>query len=112
MTSQDVIHSFYVPAFRIKADVLPGRYTTLWFQATEPGEYRLYCSQYCGTNHAGMVGRVVVMEPADYQNWLHLHAEGSLALEGRKVFLKLAQPFQRPGSDAPYLWEFQVYFFT
>jgi len=70
MTSQDVIHSFYVPAFRVKADVLPGRYTTLWFQATEPGEYRLYCSQYCGTDHAAMIGQVVAMKPGDYAAWL------------------------------------------
>jgi cytochrome c oxidase subunit 2 len=88
LTSEDVIHSFFVPAFRVHMDVLPGRYTSVWFQATRPGTYHLFCSQYCGTNHAGMIGRVTVMEPAEYQNWLHLHAEGSLALEGRKVFLK------------------------
>jgi cytochrome c oxidase subunit 2 len=88
LTSEDVIHSFFVPDFRIHLDVLPERYTSVWFQATKPGSYHLFCSQYCGTNHAGMVGRVIVMEPADYQNWLQLHAEGSLALEGRKVFLK------------------------
>jgi cytochrome c oxidase subunit 2 len=88
LTSEDVIHSFFVPDFRIHMDVLPERYTSVWFQATKPGSYHLFCSQYCGTNHAGMVGRVIVMEPADYQRWLHLHAEGSLALEGRKVFLK------------------------
>jgi cytochrome c oxidase subunit 2 len=70
MTSEDVIHSFFVPAFRMKADVIPGRYTTTWFQATKVGEYHLFCSQYCGTEHAGMIGRVVVMEPADYQAWL------------------------------------------
>src|SRR5579859_7048648 len=70
MTSQDVIHSFYVPAFRVKADVLPGRYTTLWFQPTQPGEYRLFCSQYCGTDHSVMTGNVVVMTPGDYASWL------------------------------------------
>jgi len=70
MTSEDVIHSFFVPAFRMKADVIPGRYTTTWFQATKVGEYHLFCSQYCGTEHAGLIGRVVVMEPADYQAWL------------------------------------------
>src|SRR5919199_2193873 len=59
MTSQDVIHSFYVPAFRIKADVLPGRYTTIWFQATQAGEYRLNCAEYCGTDHARMGGVVI-----------------------------------------------------
>ncbi len=88
LTSEDVIHSFFVPAFRVHMDVLPGRYTSVWFQATKPGTYHLFCSQYCGTNHAGMVGTVVVMEPAAYQNWLQEHAEGSAALEGRKVFLK------------------------
>jgi cytochrome c oxidase subunit 2 len=88
MTSEDVIHSFFVPDFRVHMDVLPGRYTSTWFHATRPGTYHLFCSQYCGTNHAGMVGRVFVMEPVEYQNWLHLHAEGSLALEGRKTFLK------------------------
>jgi cytochrome c oxidase subunit 2 len=88
LTSEDVIHSFFVPDFRLHMDVLPERYTSVWFHATKPGTYRLFCSQYCGTNHAGMIGRVIVMEPADYQSWLHLHAEGSLALEGRKVFLK------------------------
>ena len=70
MTSQDVIHSFYVPAFRIKQDVLPGRYTTAWFRATKPGTYHLFCAEYCGTQHSGMIGQVVVMEPAAYQAWL------------------------------------------
>ena len=88
LTSEDVIHSFFVPAFRLHMDVLPDRYTSAWFQATKPGTYHLFCSQYCGTNHAGMIGSVMVMEPADYQNWLNRHAEGSLALEGRKTFLK------------------------
>jgi cytochrome c oxidase subunit II len=88
LTSEDVIHSFFVPDFRIHMDVLPGRYTTVWFQPTQPGTYHLFCSQYCGTNHSGMIGRVIVMERGDYQNWLELHAEGSLALQGRKTFLK------------------------
>jgi cytochrome c oxidase subunit 2 len=88
MTSEDVIHSLFVPAFRIHMDLLPERYTSVWFQATRPGMYRLFCSQYCGTNHAGMTGVVVVLEPADYEKWLHLGAEGSMALQGRKVFLK------------------------
>jgi len=70
MTSQDVIHSFYVPAFRIKQDVLPGRYTTAWFRATKPGTYHLFCSQYCGTQHSGMIGWVIVMDPRDYQAWM------------------------------------------
>ena len=65
MTSEDVIHSFYVPAFRIKMDAVPGRYTELWFEATKPGTYHLFCAEYCGTKHSGMIGKVVVMEPAD-----------------------------------------------
>jgi cytochrome c oxidase subunit 2 len=88
ITSQDVIHSFFVPNFRIHMDALPERYTSVWFQATEPGEYHLFCSQFCGTNHAGMVGTVVVMEPAAYQDWLHAHADGSMAQRGRQAFLK------------------------
>ncbi len=88
MTSEDVIHSLFIPDFRIHMDVLPGRYTSVWCTPTRTGTYHLFCSQYCGTNHAGMTGEVYVMEPQDYQNWLHLHAEGSLGLEGRKVFLK------------------------
>ena len=70
MTSQDVIHSFYVPAFRFKQDVLPGRYTTLWFKATVPGRYHLFCAEYCGTMHSGMGGDIVVMEPQDYAQWM------------------------------------------
>jgi cytochrome c oxidase subunit 2 len=88
LTSEDVIHSFFVPAFRIHMDVIPGRYTRAWFQATKPGTYHLFCSQYCGTNHAGMIGTVIVMKQADYQEWLAQRAEGSMALEGRKIFLK------------------------
>ena len=90
LTSEDVIHSFFVPDFRVHMDVLPNRYTSVWFQATRPGTYHLFCSQYCGTNHAGMIGTVVVMEPADFENWLALHAEGSLALEGRKVLSEVS----------------------
>jgi cytochrome c oxidase subunit 2 len=70
MTSEDVIHSFYIPAFRVKMDVIPGRYTSLWFQATQPGEYHLFCAEYCGTKHSGMIGKVTVMEAADYERWL------------------------------------------
>ncbi len=88
LTSEDVIHDFFVPAFRTKVDVLPGRYVHTWFQATQPGEYHLFCAQYCGTNHAGMIGKIVVQTPSDYQAWLNSHAEGSLALQGRKLFLK------------------------
>jgi cytochrome c oxidase subunit II len=69
MTSQDVIHSFFIPAFRIKQDVLPGRYSQEWFTATQIGEYHFFCSQFCGTSHASMVGRVIVMPPAEYDKW-------------------------------------------
>ena len=90
MTSQDVIHSFYVPAFRIKQDVLPGRYTTMWFRATRPGTYHLFCAQYCGTQHSGMIGDVVVMEPAEYQIWMSGGVPaGSLAQTGQALFQQL-----------------------
>jgi cytochrome c oxidase subunit II len=88
MTSEDVIHSLFIPDFRIHMDLLPERYTSVWFQASRVGMYRLFCSQYCGTSHAGMSGVVIVMEPADYEKWLRQSAEGSMALEGRKTFLK------------------------
>lgn len=91
MTSEDVIHDFFVPAFRVKADVLPGRYTQLWFQSTKPGRYQLFCAEYCGTRHSGMTGQVVVMEPTAYQVWLSGGtAEGSLASAGGKLFQDLA----------------------
>lgn len=90
MTSQDVIHSFFVPAFRIKQDVLPGRYTTVWFRATKPGVYHLLCTQYCGTLHSGMIGEVTVMDPSDYQAWLTAGAPvGSLAADGQTLFQQL-----------------------
>jgi cytochrome c oxidase subunit II len=88
MTSQDVIHSFSVPAFRLKADVLPGRFTTLWFQSEQPGEYRLYCTEYCGTDHARMLGTITVMRAADYAAWLTSGATASYspAARGRELF--------------------------
>jgi cytochrome c oxidase subunit 2 len=70
MTSEDVIHSFYVPAFRVKKDVVPGRYNRLWFNAREPGEYQAYCTEYCGTDHSAMLATVVVHEPGGYETWL------------------------------------------
>lgn len=70
MTSEDTIHDFFVPAFRIKADVLPGKYTTQWFEATKPGTYHLFCAEYCGMNHSGMIGSVVVMQPSEFDDWL------------------------------------------
>jgi len=89
MISQDVINSFFVPAFRVHMDVLPGRYTTIWFQPIKPGNYHLFCSQYCGTNHAKMIGEVIVMEKDEYRAWLNQSVDGSMATEGRKLFQKL-----------------------
>ena len=87
MTSEDVIHDFFLPAFRVKKDVVPGRYSSVWFEATKAGEYHLFCSQYCGTQHSGMVGRVVVMEPAEFQKWLSGAAPGiSMADTGESLF--------------------------
>lgn len=91
MTSEDVIHDVFVPAFRVKADVLPGRYTHIWFNATKAGRYHLFCAEYCGTKHSGMIGEVIVQEPADYEAWLATgRAEGSLASAGGKLFQDLA----------------------
>jgi len=89
MTTEDVIHSFYVPAFRIKMDVIPGRYTYAWFEATKPGRYYLFCAEYCGTNHSGMTGWVEVMEPTDYQAWLSGGATDSPAAQGAALFQSL-----------------------
>jgi len=90
MTSQDVIHSFFIPEFRVKQDVIPGRYTTLWFRATTPGTYHLFCAQFCGTEHSGMIGQVVVMNPSDYQNWMSGGTiVGSLAQNGQTLFQQL-----------------------
>jgi cytochrome c oxidase subunit II len=89
MTSQDVIHSFFVPAFRMKQDVLPGRYTVAWFHATKPGTYHLFCTQYCGTQHSGMIGDIVVMEPAQYEAWMNGGTTGPLSATGEKIFSEL-----------------------
>jgi cytochrome c oxidase subunit 2 len=90
MTSQDVIHSFYIPAFRIKQDVLPGRYTTEWFRATKPGTYHLFCAEYCGTMHSGMIGDVVVMTQPDYEAWMAGGKAGaSMASSGAELFQSL-----------------------
>ena len=70
LISQDVFHSFSIPAFRVKREAIPGRYTTVWFEATTPGTYHLFCTQYCGTQHSGMIGEVDVLTPEDYQKWL------------------------------------------
>ena len=89
MTSQDVIHSFYVPAFRMKQDVLPGRYTVAWFRATKPGTYHLFCAEYCGTQHSGMIGSIVVMEPSQYEAWMSGGPAGPLSATGEKIFAEL-----------------------
>ncbi|HEY2016058.1 MAG TPA: cytochrome c oxidase subunit II [Bryobacteraceae bacterium] len=89
MTSQDVIHSFFVPAFRMKQDVLPGRYTVAWFRATKPGTYHLFCAEYCGTQHSGMIGSIVVQEPAQYEAWMSGGTSGPLSASGEKIFAEL-----------------------
>jgi cytochrome c oxidase subunit 2 len=90
MTSEDVLHSLYFPSFRQKMDVIPGRYTTLWFEASKVGTYHIFCAEYCGTNHSRMIGQVVVLEPAQYQSWLAGGGEGSLAQRGGALFQQLA----------------------
>jgi cytochrome c oxidase subunit 2 len=90
MGSEDVIHSLWFPAFRVKADVLPNRFRTMWFEATKPGRYHIFCAEYCGTQHSGMIGSVIVMDPTAYQRWLAGGAEGSLASQGEKLFEKYA----------------------
>jgi cytochrome c oxidase subunit 2 len=91
VTSEDVLHDLYVPAFRTKIDAIPGRYSALWFEATKPGRYNIFCAEYCGTKHSGMIGTVVVMEPAQYQTWLAGGgAEGTMAERGAKLFQDLA----------------------
>jgi cytochrome c oxidase subunit 2 len=87
MTSQDVIHSFYIPAFRVKQDVVPGRYTSMWFEPTKPGTYHLFCAEYCGTLHSGMIGKVVVMERSAFQEWLQSGSGlETMAAEGERLF--------------------------
>lgn len=87
MESQDVIHSFFVPAFRLKQDVVPGRTTITWFNTTEPGTYELLCAEYCGTGHSRMRGEVVVMTPDDFARWLEERSEsGTLVAAGRDLF--------------------------
>ncbi len=90
MTSEDVIHSFFTPAFRTRQDIVPGRYSTTWFTATKPGKYRLVCSEYCGMNHSEMTGWIYAMEPKDYKLWLAGGPKGTLIEEGKKLFEDLA----------------------
>jgi cytochrome c oxidase subunit 2 len=90
MTSEDTIHDFFIPAFRIKADVLPGKYTTQWFEATKPGTYHLFCAEYCGMNHSGMIGSVVVMQPTEFDSWLSGNvSQQSPAVAGQQLFQSL-----------------------
>ncbi len=90
MTSEDVIHDFFVPAFRTKADVLPGRYTTEWFRPTQIGDYHIFCAEYCGTKHSGMIGWVHVLSAEDYDKWLAQGSgEGSMSEQGESLFNQL-----------------------
>ena len=87
MTSEDVIHSFFVPAFRVKADVLPGRYTTVWFEANKTGTFHIFCAEYCGAEHSMMRGSIIIMEPADYEMWLAGRESGpSVVASGEELF--------------------------
>lgn len=91
LISQDVFHSFSIPAFRVKREAIPGRYTSVWFEATKVGTYHLFCTQYCGTNHSQMIGDVVVMTPDDYKKWLASSTSGdSLAMQGERLFASLS----------------------
>ncbi|QEE26867.1 cytochrome c oxidase subunit II [Terriglobus albidus] len=90
MISQDVFHSYSIPEFRVKREVIPGRYSTVWFNATEPGVYHLFCTQYCGTLHSGMIGTVTALSPDDYQKWTEASTSGmSLAQNGERLFASL-----------------------
>lgn len=91
MGSEDVIHDYFIPAFRVKMDVVPGKLTTLWFTATKTGTYHLFCAEYCGTKHSGMIGTVTAMEPADYEAWLAGgRSTGSAAQNGERLFSDFA----------------------
>jgi cytochrome c oxidase subunit II len=91
MGTEDVIHSLFVPAFRVKADVVPGQVTSVWWEPTKAGRFELFCAEYCGTNHSGMIGWIVVQEPAEYQAWLSGSSSGgTLASSGEKIFQALA----------------------
>ena len=93
-TSEDVLHDLFIPAFRVKADAVPGRYSAIWFTATKTGEYHLFCAEYCGTSHSGMIGTVFVMEPNDYEAWLSgggaTAGGGSMVQQGQQLFTQLA----------------------
>src|SRR5262249_57550160 len=106
MGSEDVIHSFFIPDFRVKADVIPGRYNTLWFTASQPGRYHIFCTQYCGTKHSNMIGWVTAMDPAEYQAWLSGGLSGgAVAGRGAEPLFGLAcaagPPPKRPRAGPP-----------
>ncbi len=89
--SEDVLHDFFIPAFRVKMDAVPGKLTTMWFTATKVGSYHVFCAQYCGTQHSGMIAQVIVMEPQDYEAWLAGgRSTGSAVENGEKLFTSLA----------------------
>ncbi len=90
LISQDVFHSFSIPAFRVKREAIPGRYTSVWFEPTTPGTYHLFCTQYCGTNHSAMIGDIVVLTPEDYKKWLTESTSGMFAGAERRA--PLCQP--------------------
>jgi len=91
MGSEDVIHSFFIPSFRAKADVIPGRFNTLWFTPSKAGRYHIFCTQYCGTKHSNMIGWATVMEPAEYQAWVAGNVTGgTMAENGAKLFSDLS----------------------
>ena len=89
-TSEDVLHSLFFPQFRVKADAIPGRYSSVWFTATKVGVFDIFCAEYCGTRHSGMIGKVTVMEPSEYQAWLSGSTEGPLSVRGERLFSDLA----------------------
>jgi cytochrome c oxidase subunit 2 len=89
--SEDVLHDYFIPAFRVKMDAVPGKWTSLWFNATKPGTYHIFCAEYCGTNHSGMIGQVIAMEEQDYQAWLaSSRSTGSIVETGEKLFADLS----------------------
>lgn len=100
MSSQDVLHSFFIPAFRVKMDVLPNRYTSLWFEATEPGEYQIYCTEYCGTTHSGMLAKVVAVSEEDFAAWILEQSQDLPPVElGQQMFAQCAACHKVDGTD-------------
>ena len=101
MISQDVFHSFSIPDFRVKREVIPGRYSTVWFEATTPGVYPLFCTHYCGAQHSGMIGQITVLTPEAYQKWTQQSTSGmSLAQNGERLFASMGCNACHNGSAA------------